>query len=120
MQFSSFSVFVIYVLMYFLIPFAHLFVMFMAVVGSIYLWSIINRACQGTKRDRLKMGVIGSSFYFFITLIFVYWLLTLQPAYPGDDTFMGAIGLFFGIIVSVVAFTSCLVITGFSRRKIAK
>nr|WP_090629506.1 hypothetical protein [Neobacillus massiliamazoniensis] len=112
------TVLVLYVLMYFFIPFVHLIVMFIAVIGSIFTWIIINRAWQGTKRNRLKMGAIGSGFYLFLTLIFVYRLVTLKPSYPGDDTFMGAIGLFFSIIVTVVAFVTCLFITGFTRKNL--
>lgn len=110
---------VFYVLMFFFIPFVHILVMFLAVIGSICLWIVINKAWQGTKRNRLKMGAVGSSFYIFLTLMFVYWLVTLKPSYPGEDTFMRAIGLFFAIIVTTVAFITCLVITGFSKKKVA-
>ena len=110
------TVLVLYVLMYFLIPFVHLLVMFLAVIGSIFLWIVINKAWQGTKRNRLKMAIIGSSFYICLTSIFFYWLVVLKPSYPGDDTFMRVIGLVFAITVTVVAFTTCLVITGFSKK----
>lgn len=110
---------VLYVLMYFIIPFVHILVMFFAVMGSIILWIVINKAWQGTKRNRLKMGTVGSSFYMFVTIIFVYWFVTLKPSYLGEDTFMRAIGLFFAIIVTTVAFITCLVITGLSKRKVA-
>lgn len=110
---------VLYVLMYFVIPFVHLIVMFFAVIGSILLWVIINKAWQGTKRNGLKMGAIGSSFYIFLTFLFVYWFVTLTPSYPGEDTFMRAIGLVFAIVVTTVAFITCFVITGFSKKKIA-
>lgn len=106
---------VLYILMYFLIPYVHLLVMFCAVIGSIFLWVLINKAWQGTKRNRLKIGIVGSSFYIFLTFIFIYWLVTLKPSYPGDDTFMGAIGLVFAIIVTTVAFITCFVITGFQK-----
>ncbi|MGX2960597.1 hypothetical protein JNUCC23_15185 [Peribacillus sp. JNUCC 23] len=110
---------VLYVLMYFIIPFVHILVMLFAVIGSIILWIVINKAWQGTKRNRWKMGTIGSSFYMFLTIIFVYWFVTIKPSYPGEDTFMRAIGLFFAIIVTTVAFITCLVITGLSKRKVA-
>lgn len=109
------TVIILYVLMYLVIPFAHILVMFLAVIGSIFLWICINQAWQGTKRKRLKMGIVGSGFYVLLTVIFLFWLVTLKPSYPGEDTFMGAIGLVFAIIVSLVAFTTCLVITGFSK-----
>ena len=106
---------VLYMLMYFFIPYVHLLVMFCAVIGSIFLWVLINKAWQGTKRNRLKIGIVGSSFYIFLTFIFIYWLVTLKPSYPGEDTFMGAIGLVFAIIVTTVAFITCFVITGFQK-----
>ncbi|WP_028392655.1 hypothetical protein [Bacillus cihuensis] len=110
---------VLYMLMFFFIPFLHILVMVFAVIGSIFLWIVINKAWQGTKSNRLKMGAVGSSFYIFLTLVFVYWFVTLKPSYPGEDTFMRAIGLFFAIIVTIVAFITCLVITGYSKKKVA-
>lgn len=106
---------VLYLLMYFLIPYIHLLIMFCAVIGSIFLWILINKAWQGSKRNRLKIGIVGSSFYIFLTCIFLYLLVTLKPSYPGEDTFMGAIGLVFAIIVTIVAFITCFVITGFQK-----
>ncbi len=106
---------VLYLSMYLFIPYVHLLVMFCAVIASIFLWILIHKAWQGTKRNRLKIGMIGSSFYIFLTCIFIYWLMTLKPSYPGEDTFMGAIGLVFAIIVTAIAFITCFVITGFQR-----
>jgi hypothetical protein len=108
---------VLYGLMYFLIPFVHLFVMLFAVIVSILLWLVLNKSWQGTKSNRLKMSMVGSSFYLFLTFIFVYLYVTLEPSYPGEDTFMRAIGLMFSIIVAIVAFITCFVITGFTKKK---
>ncbi len=112
--FSS-TLLVLYVLVYFLIPFVQMFVILLAVIGSTLLWLLVNKAWKGTKKSRIKMGFIGSSFYIFLTFVFVYWLVTMKPSYPGEDTFMGAIGLVFAIIVTTVAFITCFAITGFSR-----
>ncbi|WP_243647164.1 hypothetical protein [Scopulibacillus darangshiensis] len=109
--------FILYLLTLFLIPFVHLFVMLLAVIGSILIWLLINKAWRGTRSNRLKMGLIGSSFYFFLTIIFIYKLVTLKPAYPGEDTFMAAIGLIFAIVVAAVAFTACFAFTGFSKKE---
>ncbi|MFD3449702.1 hypothetical protein ACFDTO_34580 [Microbacteriaceae bacterium 4G12] len=108
---------ILYVLTYFLIPFVHLLVMIVAVIGSVFLWIIINKAWQGTKRNRLKMGTFGSSFYMILSLLFIYWLVTLKPSYPGEDTFMRGIGLMLGVIVTTVAFISCLITTGYFTKK---
>ncbi|MDR9855153.1 hypothetical protein RJP21_16165 [Paenibacillus sp. VCA1] len=107
----------LYVLTYFFIPFVHFVVMFLAVTGSIILWLFINRAWEGTTKNRLKMGALGSSFYLFMAALFVCWLVTLKPSYPGDDPFMAAIGLMFAIIVVTIAFITCFVMTGFSIKK---
>ncbi|ALC80302.1 MULTISPECIES: cation-translocating P-type ATPase [Bacillus] len=115
--FSTGLILYVFVLTYFLIPYVHLFIMLFAAIVSIFLWILIYKAWQGTKINRLKMGFIGSSFYIVLTVIFVYWLLTLKPSYPGDDTFMGAIGLLFSIIVTSVAFITCFVITGFYKNE---
>jgi hypothetical protein len=63
------------------------------------------------------MATVGSSFYVISSFLFIYWLVTLKPSYPGEDTFMRAIGLVLGVIVTTVAFISCFVITGYSNKK---
>jgi len=110
----------LYMTSYFLIPYIHLPIMIAAVLVSLLLWMVINHAWQGNNRDRLKMGMLGSSFYAGLSLLFIYWLITLEPSYPGEDTFMRAIGFMLGTIVTTVAFISCLVMTGFSKTKISK
>jgi hypothetical protein len=108
---------VLYLLSYFSIPFVHLIVMFLAVVGSIFSWIFINHAWQGAKINRLKMGFLGSSFYVFLTLVLAYQLVTLKSSYSNEDACMGGIiGLVFGIIVTTVAFITCFTITGFSKK----
>ena len=104
-------------LTYFFIPFVHLLVMLFAVIGSLFLWIIINKAWEGSKRNRLKMAAVGSSFYIILSLLFFYMLVTLKPFYPGEDTFMRGIGLNLGIVVTTVAFISCFVFTGYSNKK---
>lgn len=107
---------------YFNILYIHLLLMILAVVGSIYVWASIQIAWRGSKGNRLKMSTIGTGFYIFLTVLLVYWFITIEPAYEGEDTFMRAIGILFGIIVTTVASLSCFVFTGFSRagRKIVK
>jgi uncharacterized membrane protein len=111
----SLTFLVLYALMFLVIPYIHLLVMFLAVIASVFFWLIMNKAWRGTKIDRFKMGFVGSSFYMILTIIFSYMLVTLEPAYPGEDTFMRFIGIVFAIIVAVVAFVTCLVMTGFTR-----
>ncbi|MEK4386308.1 hypothetical protein MKZ25_10925 [Solibacillus sp. FSL W7-1464] len=107
----------LYVLSYFFIPYVHLPLMILAVIGSLFLWIIINRTWQGTRKNRLKMAAVGSSFYMILSLMLIYMLVTLEPAYPGDDPFMRAIGLFMGIVVTTGACISCFIFTGFSYKR---
>ncbi|PEL14236.1 hypothetical protein [Bacillus sp. AFS017336] len=106
-----------FILGFLIIPFMHLLVMVLAVVGSFLLWMIVNKAYQGTNGNRLKMSIIGSSFYAVLSFLFIYWLVTLKPSYEGEDLIMSSIGLLMGIIVSVVAFISCLITTGFTFKR---
>lgn len=107
------------ILGFLIIPIIHLLVMVLAVLGSFFLWIIVNKAWQGTNGNRLKMSILGSSFYVILSFLLLYWLLTLKPSYQGEDMFMSSIGLMFGLIVSVVAFISCLITTGFTfNRKV--
>jgi len=105
------------VLMFFFIPFMHFVVMAFAVIGSMVLWLVIHKAWEGSNKDRLKLGALGSSFYMLLTLVFVYWLVTLKPSFPGDDSFMKAVGLVIAIIVTAVAGMTCFTITGLSIRE---
>ncbi|WP_088066756.1 hypothetical protein [Gottfriedia luciferensis] len=107
----------IYLIMFLLIPFLHLFVMLFAVIGSVYMWIIINNAWQGTNKNRIILGLVGSSFYVIMSLIFLYKIVNLKPSYPGEDTFMSFIGLAIAIVVTTVAFITCLIFTGFSKKK---
>jgi len=109
----------LYMLMYLFIPFVHLLVMFFATVASIYVWILMKKAWVGTRSNRLKMGVVGSSFYIFLSVIFAFRLMNLKPSYPGEDTFMGSIGLIFAIIVTSIAAVTCFVTTGFFKEKVA-
>jgi hypothetical protein len=88
--------------------------MVLAVFGSLFLWMIVNKAWQGTNANRIKMSILGSSFYILLSILFLYWLLNLEPSYPGEDLFMRSMGLMLGLMVSIVAFLSCLITTGFS------
>ncbi|UTW69564.1 hypothetical protein KHA80_23000 [Anaerobacillus sp. HL2] len=65
------------------------------------------------------MGAIGSSFYFFMAIFFVYRLVTLKPAFQGDDTFMAAVGLVLVIIVTTVAFTTCFIYVSLSKKGVS-
>lgn len=99
------------------IPYIHLFIMFGAVIVSLVAWIMILNAWNGDKKGRLLRGFIGSSFYLILTLVFIYMIITLEPQFPGDDTFMAFIGLVMAITVTLTAFITCFLFTGLFERK---
>ncbi|MEH7238942.1 hypothetical protein [Bacillus sp. JJ1562] len=99
------------------IPYIHLIIMFGAVLISLVCWTIVLYAWNGDKKGRILRGFIGSSFYLILTLVFAYMIVTLEPQFPGDDTFMAFIGLVMAITVTGVAFITCFLFTGFFERK---
>lgn len=94
------------------IPFLHLIIMTGGVIGSIVLWTVMNSGWQGSKKNRLKMGLLGSSFYLVVAFVCLYKMITLKPSFPGDDPFMAFIGLLFALFVTTVAFVTCFIFTG--------
>ncbi|WP_054704080.1 hypothetical protein [Bacillus sp. JCM 19041] len=113
----AFASLLLYLPAYFAVPTSPLFIMAAAVIASLLLWAFSNRGFQGTKSERLKMSFIGSSFYFFLTIGLVIWLLNPPLANQGDDLFMRDIGLMFGILVAFVAFLTSLLVTTLQRKK---
>ncbi len=113
----SLTCFLLYLMTIFSIPFIHLLVMIGAVVGSIFIWFMFHHAWEGSKRNRLKMGTIGSSIYFILSILLLHWSVTIEPVYPGEDIFMRWIGIMFALIVTITAFLTCFFIIGFSGRK---
>lgn len=110
------TILLLFGLTYFFIPYAHIIIMLIAIIGSVFLWILVHKAWKGTKNGRLKMSAIGSSFYLILTFAFVYQLLTLKPSYPNDDQFMAFVGLVFAIIVTTVAAAICFSITGLPKK----
>ncbi|WP_408010456.1 hypothetical protein ACJROX_09210 [Pseudalkalibacillus sp. A8] len=66
------------------------------------------------------MSLVGSSFYGLMCLFFLWGYLHVEPAYPGEDTFMRAISWMLGVIVAGTAFLTYLSFTNFSTRKAMK
>lgn len=98
------------------IPYIHIVIMFGATIVSIYFWIAVHRAGNKQRRERLIMGSVGSSFYLFLLLGFIYMIATLEQATPENDPFMAFIGLVFASFVSFVAMITCFRLTGLSRR----
>lgn len=80
-----------------------LLIAIIGIVASIWYWIQIGVTWSGTTRDRVIMSLIGSVFYWLLLITFMYMYLTLTPQFEGDDTFMAAIGLFIGMIISITA-----------------
>jgi hypothetical protein len=115
-----FTMLLLYGIQFMFIPFLHVIVMVLAVAISLYLWQVINLSWQGEARHRLKVGAIGSSFYFFLTIFFIYQYITIEPMYPGEDPFMRAIGFMLAIFVTAVACLTCFYLTGFAKREVIR
>lgn len=107
---------ILYVLMLFFIPYVHFIVMIIAIIFSVGIWIIFNKAWNGSKKEQIIMASLGSSFYFALTVLFVYMYVRIEPYYPGEDTFMRALGLSLAGFVTAVACISCFVMTGFQTR----
>lgn len=107
---------VLYVLTFVFIPYIHFLVMIMAVVLSIWFWIGCNKAYKGSNNERILLAIVGSSFYFGLTIIFVYMYVGIEPYYPGEDTFMRSLGLLLASIITAVACIVCFIITGFFNR----
>lgn len=91
--------------------------MIIAVFLSLLMREWFGISWKGSRRNRFKMGLLGSSLYLLLSLVFLYQMFNLKPANPHDDTFMAFVGLLFGLIVSIVAFITFFCFTALSRRK---
>lgn len=107
----------LYMQMLFLLPYIHIVIMLLGVLTSLYCWLVLFHCYYGPEKGRLIMGTIGSGFYLILLILCIYRLLTLTPNFPGDDTFMAAVGIVFGIIVTITACVCCFIFTGVPRRK---
>lgn len=96
-----------------MIPFLHLVIMVAAVVVSILVWSSLISAKVWEKGERLKVGMVGSSFYLLLFLFILYQWVTYVPQYPGEDGVMTSVGFFLGLLVSGMAFVICFVMVVF-------
>lgn len=99
--------------------FFQVLVMTFAILGSFFVWSIIHKAWQSTKKSHLKMGGIGSSFYVLLSLVFMYWSWAVEPSSPDGDSFMYVLGLMIGVLIATVAGVSCFIFTGLSKKKVS-
>lgn len=104
---------VLFAITFMMIPYIHLVIMVAATVASILVWQSIVYAREWMKGERLKAGMVGSSFYLFLFLFILYKSVTYVPQYPGEDGFMAFIGFFLGLLVTGMAFVICFVMIVF-------
>jgi hypothetical protein len=102
-------------LSYLMIPYFHLVIMMLAVIISILVWKSIASARSWKKGERVRIAVTGSSFYLCMAVFFYYQIVSYVPQFPGDDTFMATLGFMVGIVVTAVAFLTCLSILLFTK-----
>ncbi|WP_317645932.1 hypothetical protein [Sporosarcina sp. GW1-11] len=101
------------------IPFLYLIVMIVAVLASLFVWISIFHADQKNSKQRLIMGLIGSSFYLFLFAFIAYHMFTptLEVETTEHDQFMEFIALFFISIITLTAWIVCLIITGLYQKR---
>ena len=110
-----------FIIMLFHIPFAHLFLIFLGTWLSIMFWILMKQIWfHKIKTQRIFMSLVGSSFYLllFLFTLFQYW--RLEPTSPNDDIFMAALGMLILTVVSFTAFIICFLITGITKKIVAK
>lgn len=89
----------------------------LAVILSIIGWVAVAECWHGSKTERYKLALIGSSFYWLLTGYVLFRRITLQPSYPGDDLFMAALALDLAIVITGTAALSCTLILGWPRTR---
>jgi hypothetical protein len=88
---------------FFIMLFDMTLVLIVCIPLSIYVWYLFSKNWQGSYKDKIKMAVIGSSFF----VAFIGWVIwkytTFEPAYPGDGLLMSWIGVPIALTGSVSA-----------------
>lgn len=106
----------LFLLSFFSVPYVSLLIMVSAIIVSLLLWISIYHADQKSRRGRLEMGLIGSSFYVILFGFALFRIFSLTAHTSEQDQFMEFIGLFFVSIIALTAWIVCLAITGLYRK----
>ncbi|WP_052947323.1 hypothetical protein [Aneurinibacillus tyrosinisolvens] len=88
-----------------------------AVAASILGWMWFGKNWSGSFKERMQIAATGSGFYWLLAAFAVYRLLTLEPQFPGDDTFMAAVGLFMLLVITGGAAVLCMATIFWTGRK---
>lgn len=92
-------------------------VVFLAPLASLLGWTWLAKVFQGSKQDRFKAALFGSSPYWILAIIASIRYVTLKPQFPGDDLFMAYLGLDIFVAVCILACLFCFAAIMFLRGK---
>jgi hypothetical protein len=87
----------------FFLPMATILGLLLCIPLSIITWMIISEIWDGNNKDKIKMACLGNSFFLILMTWAIWYYITLEPAYPGDDLFMAWIGLIISLILGLGA-----------------
>ncbi|WP_242450828.1 hypothetical protein [Priestia endophytica] len=99
------------------IPYLHIVIFGLGTLACILAWATFSAAWVGSKKSRLTMASIGSSFYVLLGMYGLYEYITLKPSYPGEDVFMAALGFMGVMVVAAVALMTCFLFIGFQKKE---
>lgn len=88
------------------------FVLMMGITGGFFLWFIIRNLWRGTTVNRLKMSIIGSSFYAIVELVCIYKFINESYPFPNMELYYANLTY---VIVSAVIFLASFTVTGFRQ-----
>jgi hypothetical protein len=91
-----------FVIMFFL-PMGTILGLLLCIPLSIFTWLFISEIWDGNDKNKIKMACVGNSFFLILIIWAIWYYITLEPAYPGDDLFMAWIGLIFSLILGAGA-----------------
>lgn len=97
------ALFAIAFAIFFFIPFGTTLGLVMCIPLSLFTWLIFSQVWGGSYKDKVKMVCIGNIFFLLFMGWTIWYYMTLEPAYPGDDLFMAWIGMIISIIFTVGA-----------------
>lgn len=90
----------------------NLLVLISGITGGLFLWFIIRNLWRGTSVNRIKMSMIGSSFYAIVELVCIYNFLNENYPFPNMELYFANLSY---VIVVAVLFLASFSITGFRQ-----
>jgi len=87
-------------------------VLTITLTGSFLLWIIVRNIWQGTFANRMKMSIIGSSFYVLVELVCIYNFISTDYPLPDKELYFANLTL---VIEAALMFLANFIILGFRR-----